>query len=281
MVNVNVKMTLSNMNTTTIALTSIATITVVTTLYIFGFIFIHGSAPGTSKLDKFIDDTCCKDDGLLKTVLTFGYFKASYRRFKRYYYHLLFNKNLNATLGKKAPDCTIYSINGEKLSLLSDYINKMPTGIPLILNMGSYTWPPWSCNACHVLELSKNYCEGTTAVAKLLNIYIEEAHSKDEWYLPESVDKPIINAHKNLNDRIIAAKKFVDEKKFHLNVVVDGYDDNMTVTDIYAAWPERIYIIIDGVIVYKGGIGPFGYNLPEVQQFLFDRYGARGNVITY
>ena len=33
--------------------------------------------------------------------------------------------------------------------------------------------------------------------------------------------------------------------------------------ELYAAWPERLYIIQNNVIVYKSGIGPEGYH-PEI-----------------
>lgn len=42
---------------------------------------------------------------------------------------------------------------------------------------------------------------------------------------------------------------------------------------LYAAWPERIYIIgEDGRIAYKGGIGPFGYHPEEMQAWLEKRF---------
>lgn len=46
--------------------------------------------------------------------------------------------------------------------------------------------------------------------------------------------------------------------------------------DRYGAWPERLYIVHDGLIVYKGGKGPFDYHLGEVQAWLSERYGMRG-----
>ena len=33
----------------------------------------------------------------------------------------------------------------------------------------------------------------------------------------------------------------------------------------YNAWPERFYIILNGVVKYKGGNGPFGYIPDEVE----------------
>ena len=108
-------------------------------LYIFGFIFIHGSSPGQDKgQDKFIDKTCAPS-GLLKTVLTWGYFKASFRRFLQFYRLCLFPQP-QATLGKPAVDAVLIDLtSGSEKSLLADYIMQMPAGMPLILNMGSYT----------------------------------------------------------------------------------------------------------------------------------------------
>ena len=39
----------------------------------------------------------------------------------------------------------------------------------------------------------------------------------------------------------------------------------------YAAMPERLYVVLDGKIVYEGDQGPFGYRLEEVEQFLETR----------
>jgi hypothetical protein len=37
----------------------------------------------------------------------------------------------------------------------------------------------------------------------------------------------------------------------------------------YAAWPERIYVIgVGGRIVYKGGMGPFGFKPADAQEAL-------------
>jgi hypothetical protein len=96
----------------------------------------------------------------------------------------------------------------------------------------------------------------------MLNIYIEEAHAYDEWYLPEATEisaNPIINVHKTLQDRIDAAKKFISDKNNPINTVVDSM--NGDVSSQYDCWPERLYIILDGVVVYKGGYGPFDYRI--------------------
>jgi type I thyroxine 5'-deiodinase len=46
--------------------------------------------------------------------------------------------------------------------------------------------------------------------------------------------------------------------------------DEMTnaVDSAFNGLPERLYIALDGKIVYKGGIGPFGYHPSEVEDWL-------------
>ncbi len=113
-----------------------------------------------------------------------------------------------------------------------------------------------------------------------MTIYLEEAHARDEWWLPhspEASDKRCVYAHKTIEERLAAANKFVSETGFLMEMVCDTMEGN--VTDRYRGWPERLYVIVDGVIVYQGGPGPFGYKLPEVKQFLADRYGMRGELI--
>ena len=52
-------------------------------------------------------------------------------------------------------------------------------------------------------------------------------------------------------------------------IVTDLMDNKASVA--YAALPERLYVILDGKIIYEGAQGPFGYSLPEVEKCL-ERY---------
>lgn len=175
-----------------------------------------------------------------------------------------------AQFGKNALDGEVITLSGEKKSLLNDYIKKMPSGMPLVLNMGSYTWPPWACGVDKLLAVYNKYCKGPNNVARMLTIYIEEAHATDEWFFPDAVDVKsggaVIAVHKNLSDRIQAAKTFVQNKEFPVEIVVDSMKSE--VIDRYFAWPERLYIIMDGVVVYKGGMGPNDYLIEEVDDWL-------------
>jgi len=39
-------------------------------------------------------------------------------------------------------------------------------------------------------------------------------------------------------------------------------------SNAYGAHPERLYIILDGKIVYQGGLGPMDYHPEEVDSWL-------------
>lgn len=109
-------------------------------LYVFAFIFISGSAPGklgNSAQDKFIDQTCNGKSGLLPTVLTLGYCKATVRRFVASW-KLLVWPQPQAMVGKPAPDAALVTLDGRQVQL-SEYLSAVPPGMPLVLNMGSFT----------------------------------------------------------------------------------------------------------------------------------------------
>ncbi|RYG70458.1 hypothetical protein EON64_00120 [archaeon] len=80
-------------------------------VYIFIFIFISGSKNSGKAYDKFVMEICSpKGDGaFLKTVLTFGYFKRSFKRFYQYYKLKLFPVP-TAVLGGKCPDAQLVTL---------------------------------------------------------------------------------------------------------------------------------------------------------------------------
>lgn len=74
------------------------------------------------------------------------------------------------------------------------------------------------------------------------------------------------HAHKTLADRIEAAKTFKELAHPASDVYCDTMDDNMERK--YGAFPERLYAIDDGKIVYQGGVGPFQYDVEGYGQWL-------------
>ena len=75
----------------------------------------------------------------------------------------------------------------------------------------------------------------------------------------------------NFEERVEAAEILLDYKKAEDNydILVDLMDNKAGAA--YAAMPERLYVVLDGKIVYEGDQGPFGYNLDELELFLETR----------
>jgi len=84
-------------------------------------------------------------------------------------------------------------------------------------------------------------------VADFLVIYISEAHPKDAWPLGKHVE---IESHKNINDRIGAAKFYQQKFGLRIPMLVDTMENQFDKN--YASWPERFYIIINNQIHYMG-----------------------------
>lgn len=59
---------------------------------------------------------------------------------------------------------------------------------------------------------------------------------------------------------------YMEEYTVDAPIVCDGMDD--AAMHAYAAWPERLYVIQGGKVAYKGGKGPDGYVLEELEQWL-------------
>ena len=56
------------------------------------------------------------------------------------------------------------------------------------------------------------------------------------------------------------------EAEDNYDILVDLMDNKAGTA--YAAMPERLYVVLDGKIVYEGLQGPFDYRLDEVKLYL-------------
>lgn len=99
-------------------------------------------------------------------------------------------------------------------------------------------------------------------------VYIREAHPLDEWQMDSNEKENVCYRQpKTLKDRVAIANDFVKRFRYPLPLAIDEIDDR--VEKQYAGWPERFYIVDpDGVIVYKGEPGPFGFHPEEVEAWL-------------
>ncbi len=109
--------------------------------------------------------------------------------------------------------------------------------------------------------------------ADFLQVYIREAHPKDEWQMKSNVKEDVCYPQpKTLAQRVAIAKDFTKRFQFPLPLAVD--DMGNSANDAYTAWPERIYILDErGAIAYRGGMGPFHYKPEEARAWLERRFG--------
>ena len=80
-------------------------------------------------------------------------------------------------------------------------------------------------------------------------------------------DKVVFNQPKTFDERKTAATILVDRLAYRMPVAIDSMDNQAD--KAYAAWPERIYILgRGGRVLYKGGMGPFGFLPDEAEKAL-------------
>ena len=105
-------------------------------------------------------------------------------------------------------------------------------------------------------------------------IYITEAHPTDGW-APEKAPEPFLNAvphARSTDDRLAAARMFVEKMELQSAVLVDSIDDELE--NRYEARPDRLYVVQGGKVLWRGGVGPFGYDADGFAAFLEAKLGS-------
>ena len=108
--------------------------------------------------------------------------------------------------------------------------------------------------------------------ARFLTIYIKEAHSTDEWQMKENEEQSVCYPQPHSTKaRIDIAVDFTTRFHYDIPLLVDPIEN--PANELYAGWPERLYIINEGgFIVYKGGMGPFEFHPEEADAWLARRF---------
>jgi len=77
----------------------------------------------------------------------------------------------------------------------------------------------------------------------------------------------VFDQPKTDEERKAAARILVERLKYQIPVALDPLDGRAE--KAFAAWPERIYILdAGGRVLYKGGMGPFGFQPEEAERRL-------------
>jgi hypothetical protein len=88
--------------------------------------------------------------------------------------------------------------------------------------------------------------------------------------MESNVDEGVlVRQHRTVEERIEAARASVVQLGLDLRLFIDGMDDG--VSDAFAAWPERIFVVAaDGTLAYVGAPGPLGFDPDAARDAVLD-----------
>lgn len=162
--------------------------------------------------------------------------------------------------GDIAPDFKLRTPDGESVIQLSAHRGKKP----VVLIFGCYTCGPHRTQSGSLEAIYQRWKDE----AEFIRVYMQEAHPVDGWRTPANdlvgikIKQPV-----TFEERCGVAQTFVSALQLETPVVVDEIDNH--VSDAYAAWPDRLYVVDrEGKIAYRGGPGPFAFNPAELEQSL-------------
>jgi len=111
---------------------------------------------------------------------------------------------------------------------------------------------------------------------QFIKVYIREAHPVDGWWFGKGFMNTLLRLSKSkvswniydpktIEERRAAAGDCEESLQYGIKTYVDEMDDR--VNKAYAAWPTRLYLINkEGIVVYAGGLGPFGFKPAALKQ---------------
>jgi len=105
------------------------------------------------------------------------------------------------------------------------------------------------------------------SAVNFFTVYIMEAHASDGWKLEQNDELGICYMQpKTLGARIKVANQFIKDFNVASPIYIDSIE-NQTM-NAYGSHPERLYVIHNSKIVYRGGIGPFQYSEQDLIDWL-------------
>lgn len=177
----------------------------------------------------------------------------------------LFSEELGALsegpkVGDVAPDFTLKTRDANETVQLSKVVGKKPT----VLLLGNFTCGPFRAFYPDVDAVSQRYKDQ----ANFLMVYVREAHPTDGWKMISNERSGVaVKQPTTLAERTGVCDQFCKKLKPNMPVYVDEIND--PVGRAYSGMPARLYVIdSQGKIAYKGGRGPFGFNVGEMENAL-------------
>ena len=94
-------------------------------------------------------------------------------------------------------------------------------------------------------------------------VYVQEAHPTDGWADDSNVRDGVLFAqHQSFEDRETVAASCSLDLGITVPILIEEMDN--VIDEAYGAAPERLYLVgSDGRVVYKGGAGPFFFDLGQ------------------
>lgn len=94
-------------------------------------------------------------------------------------------------------------------------------------------------------------------------VYITEAHPSDVWQMQSNIrDQVVFATPKNEEERAFVAGACVRKLGIKIPAVLDEFGNSTEAA--YTGWPDRMYLIDGGKVVYKSKPGPFGFHPDEL-----------------
>jgi len=115
-------------------------------------------------------------------------------------------------------------------------------------------------NLAKIKKIQERFADKAT----FLTVYTREAHPTEsadyiDYFLP-------VNRHKNMDERREAAGALLKLETLPGLLLLDNMNNDASVS--YGSFPDRLYIVLGGKVVYQGGVGPHGYVPGEVELWL-------------
>ena len=164
------------------------------------------------------------------------------------------------SVNEPAPDFTLKTHDGSQTIRLADRMGRRP----VVLMFGNFTCGPFRSMCPGVEEAHRRFDDA----AEFLGIYVREAHPTDGWKMFSNTRVGVEVAQPTTNDeRRAVAAQCHRLLKLSFPWLVDEIDD--PVGNAYSGMPTRLYVIDSaGRVAYKGGRGPFGFSVGEMEQAL-------------
>jgi len=115
-------------------------------------------------------------------------------------------------------------------------------------------------NLARMKEIQARFADRAT----FLTVYTQEAHPTEggdyiDYFLP-------IRKHKSIQQRLEAAGELIKLETLPGPLLVDNMGNDAST--VYGSFPDRLYILLDGRVVYQGGVGPHGYVPAHINTWL-------------